>query len=401
MKPKISISFKNGVIGAVTPLDTGCFGFVASAVAVAGGFQLDTAYQIKSMKDVADLKLTDSIDNHRLYKALSEFYDEAGAGSECWIYGIAKSKKVSDWFTPVNGIAPVENLLNSAKGKIRGLFTINDSSVAPVITAGMDADVLVASGKAQTLFENYAALKYAPFFTVLEGFAFDGNKVNLPDLKTNNFNSVGILIGDTETRTGTTASKGSAVGVLAGRLAKYSVKVNPGKVVNGALSAQKLFINDTPVENFDTEALYDKGYITFTTHQSRAGYFVMDDPLACGINDDYHYLTHRRTINEAFRFSYDALLDFLLDEVPANNDGTIQAVYAKTVESAVERKIANNMGSDLSKNADDPKDTGVRCFVDPKQNIVATSNMKVIVKVRPFGTNRWVNVELGFELSNQ
>ena len=94
MKPKISIGFNNGVIGAVTPLDTGCFGLIASAVAVVDGFQLETAYQLKSTKDLEDLKITDSLDNHRLYKAVSEFYAEAGEGSELWIYGIAKTKKV-------------------------------------------------------------------------------------------------------------------------------------------------------------------------------------------------------------------------------------------------------------------------------------------------------------------
>lgn len=400
MKPKISISFNNGVIGAVTPLDTGCFGIVASAVAVVGGFQLNTAYQVKSMKDVADLKLTDSIDNHRLFKALSEFYDEAGSGSEVWIFGIAKTKKVSEWFTPVAGVAPIETLLNSAKGKIRGLFTVNDSTVAPVVTAGMDADVLIAAAKAQTLFENYTAGKYAPFFTILEGYAFTGNKVDLPDLSESAFNSVGILIGDTETLSGVTTSKGSAIGVIAGRLAAYPAKVNAGKVNNGALKASKLFINDLAIENYDCEALYDKGYITFTTHQSRAGYFVIDDPMACPVDDDYHYLSRRRVINEAFRFAYDALLDFLLDEVPANADGSIIATYAKTMESAVERKISNNMGDDLSRDANDPNDTGVQCFVDPTQNIVTTSTMNVVVRIRPFGYNRWIDVVLGFELTN-
>ncbi|KMQ70313.1 DUF2586 family protein [Chryseobacterium koreense] len=400
MKPKLSISFNNGVIGAVTPLDTGCFGIVASAVAVVGGFQLDTAYQVKSMKDVADLKLVDSIDNHRLFKALDEFYAEAGAGSEVWIYGISKTKKVSEWFTPVAGIAPVEHLLNSANGKIRGIFTVNDSSVAPTVTAGMDDDVLIAAGKAQTLFENYTAQKYAPYFTILEGYAFSGVKTALTDLSTLSHNAVGILIGDTEPLTGITSSKGAAVGVLAGRLAAYPAKVNAGKVINGALKAPKLFINDTPVENYDCEALYDKGYITFTTHQSRAGYFVMDDPLACDPDDDYHYLSRRRTINEAFRLCYDALLDFLLDEVPTNANGTIVATYAKTMESAVERKIYNNMASDLSRDENSINDTGVKCFVDPMQNIVTSSRIEVVVKIRPFGYNRWIDVVLGFELNS-
>ncbi|PWN62307.1 DUF2586 family protein [Chryseobacterium oncorhynchi] len=398
MKPKISISFNNGVIGAVTPLDSGCFGIVASAVAINDGFQLGTAYQVKSMLDVAALKLTDSIDNHRLYKALYEFYEEAGSGSELWIFGMAKSTKTSEWFTPVDGVAPVETFLNKAKGKIRGLFTVYDPTAAPVVTDGMDADVLLAAGKAQTLFDDYTNKKYAPFFTILEGYDFTGNKVDLPDLKTNDFNSVGILIGDTESRSGTTSSKGAAIGVLAGRLAAYPVRVNPGKVRNGSLAAPILYIKDSDVDDFDTEALYDKGYITFTTHQSRSGYYIMDASLACPVSDDYHYLTHRRTINEAYRLAYDALLDFELDEVPTTKTGQINAIYAKNMESAIARKVATTMPEDLSKDETDKKDTGVRCFVDPNQNIITTSKIKAILAIRQFGYNRWTELLLGFDV---
>lgn len=398
MKPKISISFNNGVIGAVTPLDSGCFGFVASAVAVTDGFQLNTAYQIKSMVDVANLKLTDTIDNHRLYKALSEFYEEAGTGSELWIMGMAKSSKVSDWFTQVDGVTPVEKLLNKAKGKIRGLFTVYDPTTAPTITDGMDEDVLLAASKAQVLFKSYTDAKYCPFFTVLEGYAFSGNKVDLPDLLTYALNSVGILIGDTETNAGSTASKGAAVGVLAGRLAAYPVRVNAGKVRNGSLVATTLYIKDTEVDEYDTEALYDKGFITFTTHASRAGYFLMDANTACDTDDDYHYLTHRRTINEAYRFAYDALLDFELDEVPTTPSGQISPIYAKSMESAIVRKISTSMGEDISKDESDPKDLGVKCFVDPLQNIVTTSKINAVMTIRPFGYNRWLDMLIGFEL---
>lgn len=400
MKPKISIGFNNGVIGAVTPLDTGCFGLIASAVAVVGGFQLDTAYQLKSTKDLADLKITDTLDNHRLYKAVTEFYAEAGEGSELWIYGVAKTKKVSDFFTKVYGVAPVENLLNAALGKIRGVFTVNDSSVAPVVTDGMDADVLLAATKAQEIFESYTELKYAPFFTILEAYAFDGDKTALTDLKTLNHNAVGVLIGDTESSAGATSSKGAAVGVLAGRLAAYPVKVNPGKVANGALKASTIFLKDKAAENFDTEALYDKGYITFTTHQSKAGYFFMDANMACPVSDDYHYITNRRTINEAYRFTYVAALEFLMDEVPLNPNGTIDAIYAKTIETTVERVISTNMGNDLSKNANDEQDKGVTAFVDPEQNVSQTSTIEMSVKVRPYGTTRWIDVLLGFDLTN-
>ncbi len=402
MKPKISIGFNNGVLGAVTPLDTGVFGFIASAVAVSNTFELEKAYMVKSMKDVAALGISSGIDNYQLYKALSEFFAEAGEGQEVWIMGLSKADSLSDWFTPDNGVTPAEIILNAAQGKIRGLFTIFNPTAPPVIDGSdaFDPDILVAAAKAQTLFENYTAAKYAPFFTVFEGYGFTGEKTDLVDLTQKSWNSVGILIGDTEKRTGSTASKGAAVGVLAGRLAAYSPKVNPGKVRNGALKATKFFVVDEPVELYDNEAMNDKGYICFTTHAGKSGYYFMDCQLACPVEDDYNYITHRRTINEAFRLSYDALLDFLLDEVPANADGTIQAVYAKTMESAVVRKLATAMGSELSADQTDPKDTGVKCFVDPDQNIVSTSKVNVNISIRPFGYNRWIDVLLGFELTN-
>lgn len=402
MKPKISIGFNNGVLGAVTPLDTGVFGFIASAVAMGDTFALETPYMVKSMKDVAALGITSGIDNYRLYKALDEFFAEAGEGQEVWIMGMSKADKVSDWFTIDDGTTPAEMLLNAAQGKIRGLFTIYNPTNPPDLgqNDAIDPDVEVAAAKAQALFESYSAAKYAPFFTILEGYAYTGEKVDLVDLTEKSWNSVGVLIGDTESRSGATTSNGAAVGVLAGRLAAYSPKVNPGKVRNGALVPTKFFVVDTPVELYDNEAMNDKGYIAFTTHAGRSGYFVMDAPLACPSSDDYHYITHRRIINEAFRLSYDALLDFLLDEVPANADGTIQAVYAKTMESAVVRKISTSMPEDLSADQTDPKDVGVKCFVDPAQNIVSTSKVNVNVGIRPFGYNRWIDVMLGFELTN-
>src|SRR5690625_7133092 len=76
------------------------------------------------MKDVADLGINASMDNYRLYKALSEFFAEAGEGQEVWIYGMPKTAKVSEFFTENNGVTPAEELLNSAGGRLRGLFTV-------------------------------------------------------------------------------------------------------------------------------------------------------------------------------------------------------------------------------------------------------------------------------------
>ena len=94
------------------------------------------------------------------------------------------------------------------------------------------------------------------------------------------------------------------------------------------------------------------------------------------------------------------MLDFVLDEVPTTASGQISPIYAKTIESAVVRKISTSMGEDLSVDETDPTDVGVVCFVDPTQNIITTSKLNVSGKVRPFGYNRWINFLIGFQLEN-
>ena len=403
MLPGINIEFQNGQLGQVVDLPDGVGGLLASAVAVGTTFLLDTPYQIKSMIDVAALGIIPDVNNYVLYKTLKEFYAEAGEGTELWLMGFAKTTKVSEWFTldVATGKAPAEKLLDAANGKLRFLFTSFSPTPAYVLTLadGIDADVMIATNLAQQLADNYTANKYAPIFTIIEGYAFNGNKVLLGDLSAVNFNRVMIVLGDTESRTGTTASKGAAVGIVAGRFAKISVHVNIGKVRDGALSNMQAFIMDTPVEQYDIEALHDKGYVSFRQHTGKSGYFFTDDPLACEIADDYHYAARRRVIDKAYRLAYIATLDFLLDDNDVLNDGSISPIYAATVENEVESLIYKQMtvNGELSFDPNDPKDRGVICKVDLTHNVTSTSKLKIAkLQVKTKGTNRWIDVPLGF-----
>lgn len=402
MLPRININFKNGNLGQIVESPDAVFGLIASAVSVKPTFLLGKAYQIRSMEDAANLGITNSIGNYTLYKTLDEFYQEAGEGVELWLLGQEKSAKVSDWFTKgVNGKVPAEDLLDAANGKIKMLFTAYspEGNAEPTLEKGLDIDVLLAASKAQALAENYTNKRYAPFYTLLEGYGFDGDKVLLKDLTELDFNRVQILLGDTISRSGSPGSYGSAVGILAGRKARIQVQVNPGKVIDGALNFSKIFIKDDLVELYDVSALHDKGYVTFRTHTGKSGYFISDDPLACAVSDDYHYGTHRRVIDKAYRLAYQALLDFLLDDGTVNEDGTISAIYAKTIENRVESLIYNQMSAnnELSFNSNDPKDRGVICKVDLTHNVTSTSILKLAkLQVRSKGYNRFINVPLGF-----
>lgn len=400
--PGINIEFINGQLGQTIATPDGICLIAVSAVATAN-FELNKAYEVKSMVDVAALGILPDVDNYRLHKTLREFYDEAGEGVKCWVIGFAKTTKVSDWFTAnvTTGIIPIQTALDAAKGEISLIGCVLNPApeYTPTITNGIDADIAVAMTKANTILSNYAKSKYAPASVVFEGYAFSGNKTELTDLKTLNNERCSVMIGDTEPKTGTPASNGAAVGTYLGRLSISSVQVNPGRVRDGALNITKAFVVDTPAEQYDTEALHDKGYVTLRNHTGKSGYFFADCPTASSTTSDYHYLTHRRVIDKAYRLAYAASLEFLLDDNEVMPNGSVNPIYAKTFENAIESLIFQQMttNGELSQDTTDPKDRGVICRLDLTHNVVSTGELKLAkLQVRAKGYNRYIDIPLGF-----
>jgi hypothetical protein len=405
MLPGITLKFQNGNLGTVVPTEDGVFGLLASAVAVVDKFALNTAYTVKTMADVAALGILPDVDNYRLYHDLKEFYEEAGEGTELWLMGFDKADVPSDWFTPDvgTGKAPVEALLDEANGRISLLFTSFSplGAYVPTIVNGMDDDVPLARQAAQVLCENYTNNYYTPLIVLLEAYAFNGNAIDLPDLLLGTDNRVGIFIGATGKRTDDVPVVGTANHILAARLASISVHENAGMVKRGALETLTAYIVDTPVENYDVEALHDKGYVTFRTHVRKAGYFISDDPLATGIDDDYHYISRRRVIDKVFRLAHNIASDEILADFDLNNDGTISPFFSKTVEGNIEREIYTQMtlNGELSADSTNKDDLGVEAKFDTTVDVSTTNRIHLGLKVRPKGTARWFDISLGYDVN--
>ena len=75
---------------------------------------------------------------------------------------------------------------------------------------------------------------------------------------------------------------------------------------------------------------------------------------------------------------------------------------AKNIETVVESAVINQMTAkgNLSTDPDDPNDTGVQVYVDPDQNIVATSHLDVQLRIRPYGYAKYIEINLGFQTLN-
>jgi hypothetical protein len=394
-KPSVNISFENGNLGVVATSPDGICSIVASAVAN-GTFALNTPYTVFSLKEAETLGIIGGVSNYELHKTIKEFYDEAGTGTELWIYGVAKTRTFDQL------VADSEALLTASNRRIRFVLLKFAPTAVQTVADGIITGFPATLAAAQALAEDFTENKIHPVVFIIEGYGYTGIPGDLVGFSMTTYNRVAVLIGDTEKRTGATASKGAAVGVIGGRLAKNQVHVNIGRVKDGALKPLEFFILDTPVEQVNIDALYDKGFITTRTHVGKSGYYFVDDMTACTVEDDYHYITRRRVIDKAFVLANATLSNYILDDFNLLDGGKLSPIDAGTIEAELERVIAQEMSAkgELSVDVTKANDTGVQALVDTTNNVASTGIIKGKISVKPKGYGRYLEFTIGYTLNS-
>lgn len=392
--PRVKITFENGALGGVTPSEDGVCGLVAYATAVSTTFSLNTPYLITKLSGLEALGVTSEATgaNAALYKTVKEFYREAPEGTKLWVMGVASSTTIANLTDKTNNI--ISPMLMAARGSINILMLKVTSASEPTMSGSIDGAVLTAVTNLQALAEDWTENKYAPFMCLVEALSYNGVAASLPDLTERSDNRVGVVLGDSVSGSG-----GAAIGLVAGRLAAEPVQRSLARVRSGAIQAEAMYIGSAAAENGDPDVANDLGYIVPRTFVGKSGYYWSDDHLATGASDDYCAIPRRRVIDKAYRIAYKTLVDEIAEEVPVNTEGKLAAYHCKGVETSVESAVVNSMTSEgnLGNDPEDAKDLGVQCYIDPDQNILATSRLGVNLKVKPYGYSKYIDVKLGFK----
>ena len=392
--PRVKITFENGALGGVAPSEDGVCGLVAYATAVSTTFALNTPYLITKLDGLVALGITSEATgaNAALYKTVKEFYSEAPDGTKLWVMGVAASTTIANLTDKANNI--ISPLLMAARGSINILMLKVASTAEPTMSGSIDGAVLTAVTNLQALAEDWAENYYAPFVSLVEALSYSGVAASLPDLTARSDNRVGVVLGDS-----VTGSAGAAVGLVAGRLAAEPVQRSLARVRSGAIKAEAMYIGTNLAEIGDPDVANDLGYIVPRTFVGKSGYYWSDDHLATGASDDYCAIPRRRVIDKAYRIAYKTLVDEIAENVPVNTEGKLAAFHCKGVETSVESAIVNSMTSEgnLGNDPDNASDLGVQCYIDPDQNILATSRLEINLKVKPHGYSKYIDVKLGFK----
>lgn len=388
--PGVTIEIQNGALGLVPPSDDAICGIILQGPAVSGGLQVGAATLYTSLADVEADGITaayDTTNTVRVYKHISQFFQEAGTGAKLWVLLISQAVSMED-MCDISEANYAVKLLNAASGKIRllGVTRSPAGGYTPDTTANqLDLDVVTAINLAQALATSYAE-DFAPLRVVLEARHFTGTTGSLVDLKLRDDNRVSIVLGDNVT------GGGGAVGLLLGRLASVPVQRNPGRVKDGSLPIEAAYVGSDTVEAAPTKVttIHEKGFITLRTYPRKAGYYFTDDPTATSATDDYNSLARGRVIDKAITLAYDVFVNEILDEIQIDTQGRIAVDKAKYYQAIVENAIDSAMTAE-------GEISSVSTLVDPDQNVLGTGQICIELRIVPVGYAKTIVVKLGFD----
>lgn len=274
------------------------------------------------------------------------------------------------------------DMQEKANGNIRQMAIIYSGATT---FAQTQAAVLKAQTEADLAYKDYM-----PFEIILEGKGFT---VDAPSLEGSDAENVSVVIA-MDVEKARTYKNTAAVGLALGAISKAKVSENIAWIEKFNLTGEGFskagFVGGEEIKTLGTLGdLNEKRFIFARTHTGLPGVYFNDSATCTTGTSDFAYVENNRTINKATRLLRTALLPKLASPVLVDIDGKLPQSVSKSFEglcrSALEGMVANQEVSAFD------------VYVDPKQNILATSELKVKAEITPIGTARKIMVDLGFK----
>ncbi len=389
----VNITLANGQLGGTLQTNDGITGLVLTGASEAGGYAAGTPILVTSLADVTAAGITET-NNPFAIKQLREFYNQAGNGAQLYLMLVPDTMTVEQMADATNANG-ARKLLDLAAGKIKVLGILSDdvavgAAVGTItVTNGLNADVATAAGNMKVLAAEYFHAE-KPFRAVIGGTSYSGTPSALTDQTTGDNSRTSILIGDTE------PGVSACVGLLLGVISAIPVQRKISRVRSGSLTNTVACLGTDAVETVgagNLGTIAGKGYVTFITYPNVSGYFFSGDPTLTAPTDDYCMLARGRVIDKVHILAYTTFVQEVDDEVPVNDDGTMDAGFCKWLSQQIVNQVNNTMTANK-------EISSVSCFIDPAQNILSTNQLNVQLRVIPVGYATEIEINLGFQNPN-
>src|SRR5690554_133089 len=382
----VNINKTRGGLGRREPATDMISGLIANGVAVVGGAQLDIVYMLSSVKEAEDIGLDANYDTTNtvlVYEHIKEFFRVNPDGV---LHLLLKAQATT--YKELTEELPT--LTDAADGDINQAAIAYNPSIAVTDTTELLAAIAEAEIQAKTLYNGHK-----PILVVLEGKGFD--ITNPDDFRALNAENVAVMVGQ-DYSVAQVDDTYAAVGTALGAISRAGVHVGIDYVsdfnmLGGSLSIAS--ISNTKLSALSVSQLNtanDNGAIFFRKHVGIAGIYFNDTHTCTAVTEDYAYIENNRTVNKATRIVRATLLPDLGSPVAVDpNSGELDATFVMAMKAKVDKAITEQMPGELS---------GFTFYIDPAQDVLATSSIDTQLSLIPLGKAREINVDIGFTNPN-
>jgi hypothetical protein len=405
MRPKLIVQKLNGGLGRRNPSADMVTGSVMNVIATPQ-MTLGNIYTLKNIQEVEALGITpeyDSTNKVLVYERLRRFFVH-NPSITVHFMPVAQSVTLTQMVDKDNNY--LAKLLREKAGEIvQVTVSLNpDEDYTPTIATGLDKDSIDAVYKAQALADaEWSKDRYCEIY--VEGRSFSGTSAAALSLRTleNDCPDISVIIGaDNQVSKRDAVFQGyAAVEDYAAMVSKAAVSQNAGENINdfnltnvsegvfivpGLSSGNK--VSDYSETDLDT--LDSKGYIFYTSVSGVAGIFINDTHTCTDITSDFAYGENNRTIKKAIKLAKAALAPRVKGRLYVDeNSGFMAPETVKDLETTAKVSLDPMLAAgDIS--------GGVDCYINPEQNVLATSEFEVLLTFIPVAIGRKITLKVGF-----
>lgn len=411
MRPRLIVQKLNGGLGRRNPSADMVTGSVMNAIATTE-MVLGNIYTLKSIQEVESLGITAEYDTDKkllVYERLRRFFIH-NPSITVHFMPVAQEVTLTQMVDKDNNY--LAKLLREKAGEIvQASVSLNPASdYMPTIEAGLDKDSIDAIYKAQALADSqWIKDRYCEIY--IEGRSFSGTSAAALNLRmlVSECPDISVVIGaDYGVSSRDDIYKGyAAVEDYTAMVSKADVSQNAGEqigdfnltnvdaktfIIPGLSSGNKL----SDYSDIDLDNLDEKGYIYFAPIvnlggiSSTAGIYIGDTHTCAKITSDFAYGENNRTIKKAIKLAKAALTPKVKGRLYVDeNTGFMAPETVKDLETitkvSLDPMVANG---DIS--------GGVDAYINPEQNVLATSEFIVLLTFIPVAIGRRITLKVGF-----
>ncbi len=387
---KVTINVGTSGLGRRPPNEDKISGILFFSSLPSGFASDDRVKKVFSLEEAEDLGITVALFPVHHYH-ISEFFRGNPIG-ELWI-GIYAIPGGSYTF------AEIESMVKAAAGEIRqlavyaGALTYATSQVTTIqsVINAIDGDG----------FKQFSVLYAANMeaITAVSGWSSVG------DLRALNARKVTVVAAQDGSGTGAAlyvsqSQSITAIGLALGMLSRAAVQESIGypaafdlsdgtEMEVPALANGDLWNDLTPTA---LGGLKDDGYLVALKRlPDYAGSFFERVPTSVPFTNDFAFIENNRVVDKAIRYIRKALIPQLNATLYLNDDGTLRADTVGYFQ---------DLGQDqLDFMIADGEISGGKCLVDPKQDVLSTSELAVTIKILPTAVDEFITVNIGLTTS--